>query len=170
MRCPLSVAQCLSCLGDSSTHTGSTDSGEKPRIHTGKSRSKTRNANRQVGDFFFKNSFCKVDSVTCCMKIATDSLRVYWLFRRLWIFLVLYITIPVRDLLSEFKHRLFKICLFLNWAPDHTDFAVDIQVQGERTIARFEVCKCYCVKGGKGSLDYTNIYNHHIKNENKCNG
>lgn len=91
-------------------------------------------------------------------------------FRRLWIFLVLYITIPVRDLLSEFKHRLFKICLFLNWAPDHTDFAVDIQVQGERTIARFEVCKCYCVKGGKGSLDYTYIYNHHIKNENKCNG
>uniref|UniRef100_A0A8W8P161 CARD domain-containing protein n=1 Tax=Magallana gigas TaxID=29159 RepID=A0A8W8P161_MAGGI len=35
LRCPPSVAQCLSCLGDSSTHTGSTDSGEKPRIHTG---------------------------------------------------------------------------------------------------------------------------------------
>lgn len=53
---PPSVAQCLSCLGDNSTHTGSTDSGEKPRIHTGKSRSKTRNANRQVGDFFSKSA------------------------------------------------------------------------------------------------------------------
>lgn len=141
MRSPPSVAQCLSCLGDSSTHTGSTDSGEKPRIHTGKSRSKTRNANRQVGDFFFKNS-----AVKWTVSLAVWSLllihykykltiegKCLW-FRRLWIF-----SVPVRDLLPEFKHRLFKICLFLNWAPDHTDFAVDIQVQGERTI---EVCKC----------------------------
>lgn len=140
MRCPPSVAQCLSCLGDSSTHTGSTDSGEKPRIHTGKSRSKTRNANRQVGDFFSKSA------VKWTVSLAVWSLllihykykltiegKCLW-FRRLWIFSVIfYYTLP------EFKHRLFKICLFLNWAPDHTDFAVDIQVQGEWTI---EVCKC----------------------------
>lgn len=146
MRCPPSVAQCLSCLGDSSTHTGSTDSGEKPRIHTGKSRSKTRNANRQVGDFFFKNS-----AVKWTVSLAVWSLLLIHYKYKLTVlrgsvcdfggseFSVLYFTIPVRDLLPEFKHRLFKICLFLNWAPDHTDFAVDIQVQGEWTI---EVCKC----------------------------
>lgn len=145
MRCPPSVAQCLSCLGDNSTHTGSTDSGEKPRIHTGKSRSKTRNANRQVGDFFSKivleSGQCHLLYLVCYW--FTTSIN--WLLRGSvcdfggFEFSVLYFTIPVRDLLPEFKHRLFKICLFLNWAPDHTDFAVDIQVQGERTI---EVCKC----------------------------
>lgn len=50
------------------------------------------------------------------MKFATDSLQVrgsvcdFGGFE----FSVLYFTIPVRDLLPEFKHRLFKICLFLN--------------------------------------------------------
>lgn len=33
-----------------------------------------------------------------------------------------------------------------------------------------EVCKCQCVKGGKGLLYYIQIYNYYIKNENKCNG
>lgn len=95
---PPSVAQCLSCLGDSSTHTGSTDSGEKPRIHTGKSRSKTRNANRQVGDFFLKNSAVKwtVSLVVWSLllihykyKLTIEPGKCLW-FRRLWIFSVIF--------------------------------------------------------------------------------
>lgn len=146
MRCPLSVAQCLSCLGDSSTHTGSTDSGEKPRIHTGKSRSKTRNANRQVGDFFFS----KIVSVKWTVSLAVWRLllihyeyidyreEVCEISEALNFFSVIYYYTCARLCCRSLNTcRLFKICLFLNWAPDHTDFAVDIQVQGERTIARF---------------------------------